>query len=87
MFGPLMIAVGGIAVLLALVLKQKVPAFLALLLVSLGVGVAVGMPPSDVIKSMQAGMGGTLGFVAIVVGLGAMFGAMLGLLGCDSCVF
>jgi len=46
-------------------------------MVSLGVGIAVGMEPSTVIKSMQAGMGGTLGFVAIVVGLGAMFGAML----------
>lgn len=77
MVGPLLIALGGIAVLLALVLKQKVPAFLALLMVSLGVGIAVGMEPSTVIKSMQAGMGGTLGFVAIVVGLGAMFGAML----------
>jgi len=77
MFGSLLIAAGGIAVLLALVLKQKVPAFLALLLVSLGVGIAVGMEPSAVIKSMQNGMGGTLGFVAVVVGLGAMFGAML----------
>lgn len=77
MFGPLLIAAGGIAVLLALVLKQKVPAFLALLMVSLGVGIAVGMEPSVVIQSMQKGMGGTLGFVAVVVGLGAMFGAML----------
>lgn len=77
MFGPLLIAAGGIAVLLALVLKQKVPAFLALLMVSLGVGIAVGMVPSAVIQSMQKGMGGTLGFVAVVVGLGAMFGAML----------
>ncbi len=77
MLGPLLITSGGIAILLALVLKQKVPAFLALLIVSLGVGVAVGMEPSAVIQSMQKGMGGTLGFVAVVVGLGAMFGAML----------
>ena len=77
MVGSLLIAAGGIAVLLAVVLKQKVPAFLALLMVSLGVGIAVGMEPAAVIKSMQNGMGGTLGFVAVVVGLGAMFGAML----------
>ncbi|MBR2758163.1 MAG: gluconate transporter, partial [Exiguobacterium sp.] len=46
-------------------------------LVSLIVGVAAGMPLGDVIASIQNGMGGTLGFVAVVVGLGAMFGKML----------
>jgi len=55
MFGPLLITAGGIAVLLALVLKQKVSAFLALLIVSLGVGVSVGMEPSEVINSMKNG--------------------------------
>jgi len=44
---------------------------------SLLIGMAVGMAPMEVIGSMQKGMGGTLGFVAIVVGLGAMFGALL----------
>lgn len=73
----LLMAALGIAVLLFLVLRQKMPAFLALLLVSLGVGLATGMAPMDVIESIKKGMGGTLGFVAVVVGLGAMFGALL----------
>lgn len=35
------------------------------------------MEPSVIIKTMQEGMGSNLGFVAAVVGLGAMFGAIL----------
>jgi len=73
----LLMAALGIAVLLFLVLRQKMPAFLALLLVSLLVGLMTGMGPMDVINAIKSGMGGTLGFVAVVVGLGAMFGAML----------
>ncbi len=74
---PLLITAAGLGILLFLVLKLKLPAFLALIAMSLLIGMAVGMPPADVIQSMQKGMGGTLGFVAIVVGLGAMFGALL----------
>lgn len=67
----------AILVLLVLVLRFRLPAFIALLLVSLGFGLAVGMAPMDVINAVQTGMGGTLGFVAVVVGLGAMMGALL----------
>lgn len=76
-FTPLLATLGGIAILLVAILKFKLPAFLALLVVSLLIGIGAGMAPMDVIASMQNGMGGTLGFVAIVVGLGAMFGALL----------
>ncbi|SFC11723.1 Gnt-I system low-affinity gluconate transporter [Alkalibacterium subtropicum] len=79
MDGTLLIfmALAGIAVLLFLVIAFKMHAFVALLLTSLIVGVATGMPLNGVIDSVISGMGGTLGFVAIVVGLGAMFGKML----------
>jgi len=73
----LLMAALGIAVLLFLVLRQKMPAFLALILVSLLVGLMTGMDPLTVLDSVKNGMGGTLGFVAVVVGLGAMFGALL----------
>jgi len=73
----LWIAVLGIVALLVLVIVFRLQAFVALLLVSLGVGIAAGMPADDVIKSIQNGMGSTLGFIAVVVGLGSMFGAML----------
>lgn len=75
--GLILTAVAGIFFLLFLVMKVKLHAFVALLLVSLLVGVTAGMPLAGVIESIQKGMGSTLGFVAIVVGLGAMFGQML----------
>jgi Gnt-I system low-affinity gluconate transporter len=73
----ILVALAGIFLLLFLVIKTKLHAFVALLLVSLIVGIAAGMPLGEVVTSIQDGMGGTLGFVAVVVGLGAMFGRML----------
>jgi Gnt-I system low-affinity gluconate transporter len=67
----------GVAILLGLVLYFRIQAFIALLIASISVGLIAGMPPMDIIKTMQEGMGNTLGFVAMVVGLGAMFGAIL----------
>ncbi|MEQ8550388.1 MAG: gluconate:H+ symporter [Cyclobacteriaceae bacterium] len=68
---------GGIAILLILILYFKIQAFLALLISSLTVGLLAGMSPDLVIKSITSGMGSTLGFVATVVGLGALFGSIL----------
>lgn len=70
----LIAAVGG---LLLLVIRAKVPAFFALILVSLVAGVMLGLSPVDVIASIQNGMAGVLGFIAVVVGLGAILGAIL----------
>ncbi len=67
----------GIAILLILILYFKIQAFLSLLIAGIWVGLWAGMNPVDVIESMKSGMGDTLGFVATVVGLGALFGAIL----------
>ena len=67
----------GIAVLLVLILRLRLPAFMALLIVSAGVGLALGMAPSALLASITSGMGNTLGFIAVVVGLGTMLGALL----------
>lgn len=72
-----LVVVMAVALLLLLVLKLKINAFIALLITAMFVGVATGMPLNGVIQSIQKGMGGTLGFVATVVGLGAIFGQML----------
>lgn len=77
MTGQLLVLLAGVLILLVLVLRVKLPAFLALLLMAFLIAIGVGMAPLEAIASMQAGMGGTLGYVAIVVGLGAMFGALL----------
>ena len=67
----------SIALLLLLILRFKIQAFLALLITSMAAGILAGMPPATIIDSMKKGMGDTLGFVATVVGLGALFGALL----------
>ncbi|HJZ39606.1 MAG TPA: gluconate:H+ symporter [Bacteroidales bacterium] len=69
--------VSGVTVLLLLVLWLKVNAFISLIVSSVFVGILAGMPLSAITTSIQNGMGGTLGFVATVVGLGAIFGQIL----------
>jgi Gnt-I system low-affinity gluconate transporter len=73
----LFIVTFGVAMLLMLVLKGKLNAFIALLITSIFVGILSGMPLSEISSSIQKGMGSTLGFIATVVGLGAIFGQML----------
>lgn len=75
---PLVFSVlAGVALLLFLVIYLRFSAFLALLLTCFAVGFSSGMPLETILQSIQKGMGGTLGFVAIVVGLGAILGQML----------
>ena len=63
--------------LIVLIAVFKLNPFLTLLLTSLALAVATGMPPSTVIHSFEAGLGGTLGHIAIVVALGTMLGKMM----------
>lgn len=67
----------GIAFLLVLVIVFRLQAFVALLLASLLVAVLGGVPPAEIADTIQEGMGSTLGYIAVVIGLGAMFGEML----------
>ena len=73
----LFIVISAVGLLLFMVLKLKVSAFISLLITAIYVGIVSGMPLSEVTLSIQEGMAGTLGFVATVVGLGAIFGQML----------
>ena len=68
------VTVAAVALLLVLILGVKMHAFLALLISSMALGLAAGEAPLPVLKSMQAGVGDSLSFVAVVVGLGAMIG-------------
>ena len=69
--------VAGVALLLTLILLVRLHAFLTLLISSIAVGLLAGLSTEEVIATVQTGMGGVLGFVATVVGLGALFGAIL----------
>ncbi len=73
----LAIGAGSIALLLLLIIRWQVHAFVAMMLVSFLVAFATGMPIGDIIGTLIAGMGGTLGSVAILVTLGSMLGRMI----------
>lgn len=73
----LWITLAGVAGLIVLIARFKLHAFLALLLVSLFVGLAAGMKPLEAAKAFQDGLGGTLGSIAVIVGLGTMLGKLL----------
>jgi len=73
----IIIVVAAVSLLLLMVLKFKISAFISLLITSMLVGILSGMPLQDIMVSIEKGMGGTLGFVAVVVGLGAIFGQIL----------
>ena len=75
--GLLITALGAVAVLLALVIKIELPAFVSLLLVAMGTALVTGIPLENVVPALIAGMGNVLGSVAIVVGLGSMLGRLI----------
>lgn len=69
--------ISGVALLLFLIMKWKLNAFLSLLFSSIWVGLVGGLGTDEIINSISKGMGDTLAFVATIVGLGAIFGALL----------
>lgn len=74
---PLLIIVIGVILLLLLMIKFKLNGFLSLIIVSLIVGVAEGMPIEDVVTSITNGVGGTLGSLALIIGFGAILGKLM----------
>lgn len=73
----LLYAFAAVIALIVLIARFKLNPFVVLLLVSLATGLAAGMPPVAVVKALQDGVGGALGFIAVVVGLGTMLGKMM----------
>ncbi len=73
----ILLAFAAVALLIFLILAVRMHAFLAMLLSAFAMGLAAGMKPAVVLKSIQAGFGDALGFIAVVLGLGAMIGAYL----------
>jgi GntP family gluconate:H+ symporter len=68
------VSVVGLIVLIAVF---KLNPFITLFLTSLSLAVVTGMPVSTIVHSFEAGVGGTLGHIAIVVALGTMLGKMM----------
>ncbi|GAB6085775.1 GntP family permease [Alkaliphilus crotonatoxidans] len=66
----------GIILLLILILKTKVHAFLALIIAASVTGLIGGMPANNVITSITSGFGSTLGSIGIIIGFGVMMGQL-----------
>jgi len=73
----LLVIVVMIALLIILVSKVKLNAFLALILVSIIMGLASGMPAQDVINTVTGGFGKLMGYIGIVIALGVIIGEVL----------
>ncbi|GGH98544.1 GntP family transporter [Arthrobacter liuii] len=73
----LTIAAVGIAILLVMIIRFKIQAFVALLTVSILVAVAATIPLQDIFTVVSSGVGSTMGKVAILIALGAVLGRMI----------
>ncbi|HZJ08007.1 MAG TPA: GntP family permease [Nocardioidaceae bacterium] len=73
----LLIAAGAVALLLFLIIKVKLHAFIALVLISVLTALAVRVPLADIPDVLLFGFGGTLAEVALLVGFGVMLGRLL----------
>ena len=67
----------GFAVLLFLIIKLKIQPFIAIMSSALIIGLVSGMPFSMITDTLAEGVGNTLQTIAILIGLGSMFGAIL----------
>ncbi len=70
-------ALVGLVILLVLIIKFKIQAMIAILAGAIAIGLISGMSFEDIISSVNEGIGNTLKGIALLVGLGSMFGAIL----------
>ncbi|WP_119698477.1 GntP family permease [Microbacterium halotolerans] len=76
--GPLLgIAAGAVLLILFLVIKLRLHAFLTLILVSVLTAIATGLPVGEIVGTLTDDFGKTLGSVALLIGLGAILGRLI----------
>jgi gluconate:H+ symporter, GntP family len=77
--GPQLLLHAAVAIvaLVVLIARYKLNPFVTLVVVSLALGVSVGMPMGGIVKAFETGVGNTLGHIALVVALGTMLGKMM----------
>lgn len=73
----LVYALVAVIALIVMIAKFKINPFIVLILVSLVLGLSIGMPMGTIVKAFETGVGNTLGHIALVVGLGTMLGKMM----------
>ncbi|MEC1614570.1 gluconate:H+ symporter [Bacillus mojavensis] len=74
---PIFIVAAGVLILLFLIIKMKLHTFVSLIVVSFLVAIGLGMNLSKIVPSIEAGIGGQLGHLALVFGFGAMLGRLV----------
>ena len=74
---PLVIVIAGVLLLLLLITAVKFDAFLSFVIVCLFVGLAMGLSIEETIAALTKGLGDTLGFLVLILGLGAMLGRIV----------
>lgn len=70
-------ALVGLVVLLVLIIAFKFHAMISILVGAIVIGLVAGMPFADIVTAVNDGIGNTLKGIALLVGLGSMFGAIL----------
>src|SRR3954468_2796469 len=73
----LLYALAAVVALIVLIARFKLHPFVVLIVVSLALGAAAGMPLANVVKAFQDGVAGILGLIAFVVALGTMLGKLM----------
>ena len=74
---PLLFVLIGILILFILIAGFKLNAFISFIIVCLFVGITGGMELTSIVSSIQVGMGNTLGYLVMILGLGAMLGKLV----------
>jgi len=74
---PLLVIALGVFVLFLLITAVRLNAFIAFIIVSLGIGMSLGLSMGETIESMKAGIGAIMGSLILILGFGAMLGRLI----------
>lgn len=77
----ILITIIGILLLVFLISYVRIHTFIAFLIVTIGIGIALGMKPEALMKAIQNGIGSTLGSIVGIIALGAMLGKLVAISG------
>jgi GntP family gluconate:H+ symporter len=75
MDGALIGIVIGILAMMGMIIKTRIPVALAMIIASIIMGLFAGMAPTELINSIQAGFGGVLGGIGLIIAFGVIMGA------------
>ena len=65
----------GIIAMMGMIIKTRIPVALAMVLASIIMGLFAGMAPTELINAIQAGFGGVLGGIGLIIAFGVIMGA------------